>query len=470
MREPFRLHGLFSRGLTRRRMIWLSLSALTAACTAQNPEGRRSDATSGRDTLDIWWTKGMLLSEDEAIQKIVKTWQQQSGISVNLSFHKQDTILQKLERADQAGNPPDVLYAYKGDLALNPRFAWQGKLADLSDVVEPIKAAYTPAALEAISFYNNVAQKRSYYALPLSQEATYIFYLRDLVKQAGLSDRTLPDNWDAFWRFWTDLQDKLQPKHPELYGLGIQTSAGNSDTYVFFEHVLQAYNVQLLDHQGNLQLDQPDVRQGIVRALAWYTQFYQQGYVPPAAVKWLTPDNNRALLNRQVVMTVNPSMSIPVSQRDQQDVYLKQLGTTGFPAKPDGQPLEPLVSVNQVVVLASSQKQSMAKAFLTYLAQPQVLQNFVESAGGRFFPVMPDAWQHPFWGNATDPHLSVLAKTLRDRPTRLFYSVQAPAYSQVYQQDVWGTVLSRIANRTITAEQGADEAIRRIKEIFAGWQ
>ncbi|BAZ38553.1 family 1 extracellular solute-binding protein [Calothrix sp. NIES-4101] len=466
-----------SRGLTRRQMIWLTLSTLTAACTAKAPSITQSAGNSSPVSLEIWWTKGLVLAEDEAIQKIVKDWQKQSSIAVNLSFHKQDDILQKLERAYQAGNPPDILYAYKGDLALNPRFAWEGKLVDISDIVEPVKAAYIPTALEAVSFYNNVEKKRSYYAVPLSQEATYIFYLRDIVEKAGLSDgqspakgdRNIPTNWDEFWNFWQNLQKTLRPQNPDLYGLGIQTSPGNSDTYVFFEEVLQAYNVQLLDGQGKLQLDNSTVRQGIIRCLEWYTKFYKQGYAPPTATKWLTPDNNRALLNRSVAMTVNPSMSIPVSQRDNQELYFQQLGTMDFPNKPDGKPLEHLVSVNQVVILSSSQKQQAAKAFLSYLIQPQVLQNFVKSSWGRFFPVMPEAWQDSFWTNATDPHIPVLAKTLRDRPTRLFYSVQSPAYSQVFQQDVWGKVISQIATNALSVEQGGDEAIQKIREIFAGW-
>lgn len=463
-------HKQFRYSLTRRKMLWLSLSTLMAACTEKIPTNTQPTANSSQGALEIWWTKGLTLAEDEAIQKIVKDWQRQSHISANLSFHKQDDILRKLERANQTGNPPDVLYAYKGDLALNPRFAWQGKLVDLADVVEPAKSFYVPTALEAVSFYNNVEKRRSYYALPLSQEATYIFYLRNLVQKAGFSDRNIPSSWDAFWNFWKDIQNALRKKNLDFYGLGIPTSPGNSDTYVFFEHVLQAYNVQLLDHQGNLQLNSANVRQGITRCLEWYTQFYHQGYAPPAATKWLTPDNNRALLNQQVAMTVNPSMSIPISQRNNQDIYFKQLGTTDFPDKPDGSSLEHLVSVNQVVILASSQKQKSAKAFLSYLTQPLVLQDFVKSSGGRFFPVMPEAWPDALWTNTADPHISILAKTLRDRPTRLFHSVQAPAYSQVFQKDVWGNTISRIATQAVTLEQGTDEAIQQIKEIFAAWE
>lgn len=460
-------------GLTRRRMLWLSLSSLTAACTAQVPTVTRSPSptsTSSNETLEIWWTKGLILEEDKAIQKIVQEWQQQRGIPINLSFHKQDDILLKLERADQAGNLPDILYAYKGDLALHPRFAWEGKLVDLSDVIEPAKAFYGQTALEAVSFYNKNSKKRSYYALPLSQEATYVFYQQQLVEQAGLGDRSIPDQWDEFWNYWKEVQNGLRAQNSEVYGLGIQSSPGNSDTYVFFEHILQAYNVQLLDEQGNLQLHLPDVRAGIIRCLKWYTQFYQQGYVPPTATKWLTPDNNRALLNQQVVMTVNPSMSIPVSQQNNQEVYLQQLGTLELPKKPDGSAIEHLISVNQAVILASSQKQEIAKAFLASLTQPNVLQEFVQSSRGRFFPVMPTISDNAFWTNQADPHLSVLSATMRDRSNRLFHSVQAPAYSQVFQQDVWGQAIHQVATGTTTPEQAADKAIQQIQEIFVAWQ
>ena len=450
--------------------MWLTLSALVAACTAKTPTTPEPVTSQSSAALEIWWTKGLFLAEDEAIQKVVKDWQAKSRRPVNLSLHKQDDILRKLESAYQSGKPPDILYAYKGDLALNPRFAWEGKLADVSDLIKPIEAAYVPTALKSALLYNNAAKKQSYYAVPLSQEATYISYWRNLLQEAGSRDRDIPTDWDQFWNYWKRLQDHLRPHHANLYGLGIQSSPRNSDTYIFFEYVLQAYNVQLLDAQGKLQLDRPDVRAGIIRCLDWYTEFYKQGYVPPDATQWSSPANNQALLNHNVAMTVNSSLSIPVSQRDNEDVYFKQLGTVDFPRKPDGKSLDHLVSINQAVILATSQNQQAAKSFLAYLIQPQVLQGFVKGLRGRFFPVMPEAWQDSFWTNAADPHIPIQSKTLRDRPTRSFYSVQAPAYSQVFQEDVWGTAISRIATQSITVEQGADEAIQQIKQIFSTWQ
>jgi multiple sugar transport system substrate-binding protein len=450
-------------------MLWLALGSGLGACTSPTlrpflPQKARSQS------LEIWWTKGLVLAEDEAIQAIVRDWQVSSGTPVQLSFHKQGDILQKVEQALQAGQGPDVLYAYKGDLTLHPQWAWQGKLMDVSDIVKPVQAQYMPALLPAAVLHNAVDNRRRYYGVPLSQEATYVFYRRDLLELIGLGNQAIPSDWEGFWRFWQDVQAPLRSLYPDFHSLGLPTSPNNSDTQILFEYVLQAHGVRLVDSQGQLRVDQPEVRQGIAQSLAWYTQLYQQAYVPPKASQWLTPDNNRALLNREVAMTLNPSLSIPVSQRDNPTLYAKALGTLDLPRGVGGLALEPLVCVNQAVIPATSQKPDQAKAFLAYLSQPQVLNQLVQGAGGRFAPVVTEAWRDAFWSNQADAHLSVQAKALRDRPVRLLLNPQVPAYSEVFRQDVWGKAIQQVAARSLSAEQGADGAIQQLQQGFAAWR
>jgi multiple sugar transport system substrate-binding protein len=457
------------RRWTRRQMLWLTFGSGLAACAVQ-PSGPRTSQKVNSAALEIWWTKGLILVEDEVIQAIVQDWQTRSGIPVRLSFHKQGDILQKAERAVQSGQGPDVLYAYKGDLTLQPQWAWQGKLVDLSEIVEPVQAQYMPTVLSAAALPNGMDNRRRYYGMPLSQEATYAFYRRDLLARVGLGDRPIPSDWESFWRFWQELQAPLRSFYPNFHSLGLPASPNNSDTQILFEYVLQAHGVQVVDRQGQWRLEQPDVRQGIAQCLDWYTRFYHQNYVPPKASQWLTPDNNRALLNQEVAMTVNPSMSIPVSQRDNRTVYAQALGTADLPRGVEGKPVEHLVSVNQAVIPTTSQRPDQAKAFLTYLSQPAVLNRLVRGAGGRFAPVITEAWRDPFWTDRTDPHIPLQTQTLRDRPVRLLLNPQVPAYSEVFRQDVWGKAIQQVAARTLSAEQGADAAIQQIQRGIATWQ
>jgi multiple sugar transport system substrate-binding protein len=228
-----------------------------------------------------------------------------------------------------------------------------------------------------------------------------------------------------------------------------------------FEQILEAYDVQILDTKGQLRIDDPKVRQGIIDSLDWYAKFYQEDYVPPEAVKWLNPDNNRNLLNRVVVMTPNPTLSIPSAVRQDDDTYRNNLGTIVFPNKPNASSMRHLVTLKEVVLFAQSQNQKIAKDFLTYLIQPEVMGDYLKAAGGRNFPVLKPIWKDSFWTNPADPHISTVAKTLTDGQTRLFYSTQNPAYSLVLEENVWGKALNRII---------ADEIIARIKQIFEQWQ
>lgn len=451
--------------------ITLALGLLSVACTPST-ESVRSPVTPSpsEGVLTIWWEKGFALEEDEALQQVVSAWEQQSGYKVKLTLYPNEELPKKAQRAIQAGHLPDVLMSHAAERELNPRCAWDGQLVDVSDIIEPIRDLYPQAALDAAYLYNHADRQRRYYAVPIYQATIHIFYWQDLLRQVGRTQQDIPRNWDGFWRFWEQMQNDLQARQkPKIYGLGLPTSIASADTYQVFEQVLEAYDVQLLDKQGQLRVDQPSVRQGLVKSLDWYTQFYRRGYVPPDAAKWLSPDNNRSLLNRLVVMTPNITLSIPVTVRQDPELYQNKLGALEFPDKPSGQRMHYLVAIRQAVIFGKSRNQKMARDFLTFLMQPQIIGNYLKSSGGRNLPVLKPLWNDPFWNNSADPHRAIAAKQLLQRPTRPYAYVQNPAYSVVLSENLWGKALHRIAIDGISPEQAADESIQRIKQIFKQW-
>ncbi|MBO3463662.1 ABC transporter substrate-binding protein [Aetokthonos hydrillicola Thurmond2011] len=454
-------------------LIALILSVIIIACTNTSKLNSRtiSELPTQSKVLKIWWDKGFNLEEDEALQQLVKNWEKKSGNKIKLSFYTNDELPKKTQRAIKAGKVPDIVMSSSAQREITPRLAWEGKLVDVSDIIEPIKSIYSNGALEDVTFYNNVEKKRAYYALPINQLTIHIFYWRDLLKQAGFRESDIPKDWNGFWEFWKQMQDKLRTQQKQdIYGLGFPQSLGAADTYYLFEQILEANDVELVNSNGQLLLDNPQVRQGIVNSLEWYTKFYKQGYVPRNAVNWLNPDNNRSLLNRAVLMTPNTTLSIPGAVRQDPDTYRNKLGTIEFPNKPSGKPMRHLVTYNAAVLFADSPNQKIAKDFLGYLAQPKTIASYLKASGTRYLPVMTPVWQDPFWTDPADPHRSTAAKTLIHGQTRPFSIVQNPAYSLVLEQNVWGKAINRIAVNGITPKQAADEAIEQIKQIFAQWQ
>ena len=422
------------------------------------------------DTLTIWWNKSYYIQEDEAIESIISAWQRKTGKKVSLSLMSQDDIIKDTENAMAAGNPPDIVFAQRADDSSIPRWAWDGKLADISDVIEPLKETYSNAALQSVYLYNQQNKQRSYYAVPFEQQTIHIHYWRDLLTEAGFKEADIPTEWDDFWAFWQQVQDNLRAKgREEIYSFGFPMSREASDTHNLFDQILEAYDVQLLDETGHLLPDNPQTRQGIIQALRWYTQFYLDGYVPQDADDWTSSSNNIAFLNQNTILTINPSLSIPGSQREDPDIYYNQIASIAFPQEPDGEQIKQIVSMKQVVLFKASPHTEVAKDFLSYFVQPEHLSTYLESSLGRFFPVMPVIASKPFWNNPNDPHIFT-ANQQFNRDTRASYQSLNPAYMQVQAEVVWGQAIERIILEGWSAEKATEEAYVRIEEIFTQWQ
>lgn len=461
--------------LTRREVyrraaaLGISASAISPMLNAQGASVRaRQDQGSGSSVV-IWWNKSYYPEEDEALEQIVQEWEQSTGNTVELSYFTTEDLPVKILSAVEAGNPPDVAFAHLNDWQINPRLAWQGRLEDVSDVVGPMENVYTQAALDSVSLYNNEAGERSYYAIPLEAQMMHIHYWKSLLEEAGMTPDDIPAEWDAFWEFWIQVQETLRDQGREgIYALGLPMSAEATDTYFLFQQFLQAYDVQFMSDDGELLLDDQAVLDGIAQVIGWMTDFYKQEVVPPGAITWLDPDNNLNFINQTTVMTPNPSLSVPASQREDETVYFDEIGTQAFPNGPDGNPLTYMVSVKSAIIFSESENKEGAKEFMNYLIQPERLATYLKASLGRWFPVMPEVLADPFWSDTDDPHVATAFETFQ-QDTRPFQTSLNPAYHEVLAQNVWGNALGRVIVGGASPEQAAQQAASEIKRIFERW-
>jgi multiple sugar transport system substrate-binding protein len=446
---------------------------LVVACDSnrlQNIQVEQSPESNSDNTLQIWWDKGYSPEEDKALEQLVQNWEQGTGNRVKINFYTLDARSEKPQRYLQGGVTPDIFMSFKAESTLNPSLAWQGKLIDVTDVIEPVKKIYAPKALQTAYYYNNVEQKHSYYAVPIHQAALHIFYWKDLLEKTGRSAVDIPPDWDGFWQFWLDVAADLKTKHQiDIYPIGLPLSVEAGDTYQAFEYVLEAYDVRLLDSDGNLLVDRPEVRQGIIDCLTWYTQYYLQGLTPKDAVDWNNAANNHELINRRILMTTNATLSIPAALRQDPDTYRNKLGIVELPNKPDGNAIEHIFFVEQAVIFDHAKHPQLAKEFLAYLIQPEVINKFLKESG-RHAPTYQSAYRDPYWTNPQDPHTSAVTKTLTTKSIRSIYPANSPAYSVVLKENIWGQSLEKIVLQNVTPERATDEAIARIKAIFQEWE
>lgn len=456
---------------TRRDIARTAAAAGVAASALGSVAGPRGAAArqDGSGNVVVWWNKSYYPEEDAALEQVIAQWEEESGNTVELSYFTTEDLPTKILSAVEAGDPPDVVFAHLNDWQINPRLAWRGRLEDVSDVVGPMEDVYTEAALNSVRLFNNETGERSYYAIPLEAQMMHIHYWKPLVEEAGLSVDDIPTEWDAFWEFWMQIQDTLRDGGREdIYAMGLPMSAEATDTYFLVQQFFQAYGVRFMNDDGELLFGEEGVIDGIAQVLGWMTDFYKNGYVPEGAITWLDPDNNLNFINQTTVMTPNPSLSVPASQAAEEDIYRNQLGTQAMPNGPDGNPLTYMVSVKSAIIFTDSKNKEGAKAFMSYLIQPEHLADYLKASLGRWFPVMPEVMADPFWAETDDPHIAAAYEQFQQE-TRPFQTSLNPAYGEVLAQNVWGNAIGQIIVGGASAEQAAEQAAREIERIFERW-
>ncbi|NEO58756.1 MAG: carbohydrate ABC transporter substrate-binding protein, partial [Okeania sp. SIO3B5] len=129
-----------------------------------------------------------------------------------------------------------------------------------------------------------------------------------------------------------------------------------------------------------------------------------------------------------------------------------------------------LVSIKQPVIFTSSTHPKLAKEFLSYLIKPDNLGAYIKGARGRYFPIMPQLWEDPFWSETKDPHICEASQQLTASKTRLFKNSINPAYSQVHSENIWGKAMRQILIEGLSPTEATDIAIKQITEIFSQWE
>jgi multiple sugar transport system substrate-binding protein len=430
--------------------------------------GLPSAALAAGQTVTVWWNQGFYPSEDQAMRDSVAAWEKASGNKVELTFYNGADLPAKIVSAMTTGDVPDICYVDNADFLLLPQAVWNDRAEDVSDVVTTELAQYSKTALTAANLYDNVARKRAFYAIPLKQQALHYFVWRPMIEAAGYKVDDIPTTWDAYFDFFSQVQKKLRAKGQRVYGLGYSLATKDSDSTFLVNQFLVAYGANLVTPDGKLHTDDPNVRKAAIRALSALTAPYKAGDVPPGAINWGDPDNNSAFYAKQIVMTPNASLSIPVAQQEKTEQYYHDILTEAQPLGPDGKPVTSLVSVKLAFIPKGAHNVAVAKDFMTYLIRPEVLDKYLSAARGRWLPVMPGVIKSdPFWTDPKDPHLPVAVKQEEDGPTQPWFHAFNPAYSDVNAQQVWGKAEANVMQGGMTPEAAVDAAFAQINDIFA---
>jgi multiple sugar transport system substrate-binding protein len=420
--------------------------------------------------LTIWWNKSYYPEEDEQFDKTVAAFEQATGINVEYTFYTNEDVPKKVLAALTAGDPPDLSYAFLFDLQHTSRWAFEDKLEDVSDVVKEIEPHLLPSALQAVNLLNGATGQRSYYAMPVAQQIEHIHVWKDLVEEAGLDLADIPPTWNEWWDWWCEVAQpavRQATGDRQKYGVGQPMSSSASDTIFAYFMFLNAFDTRMVDEAGNLTVEDPKVREGMIKALESYTKPFKDGCVPPGAVNWGDADNNVNFLNKITIMVPNPSLSIPAARYNDEDqsIYWQRMVTMEWPDKPDGRPIEYAASIKTALIFKQSKNKEAAKEFMRFFLKPENLGPQLEGALARWFPVDTRLIDTPYWQDTSDPHKAVEVRQYTQRPQTPFPQVFNHKFITVAAENAYGKAVTRVVLEGWTAERAVDELIARIKEI-----
>ena len=431
-----------------------------------------------QETLVVYWTKGFYSAEDKALDDMVDKFQKKTGVKVELSRYAPQESVPKAVAALDSGHPPDVAYGDVFDFQVAGKWAFEGRLEDLSDILLRMKDKFMPITLETTYLYNDKAKKRAYYAFPTKRQTMHINYWKDMLEQAGYKEADLPRTWKAYWDFWCDQAQAGYRKKTgrRIYSVGSPMGVDSSDSFFSFLTFVDAYNVKLVDDDGKLLVDRPEAKRGLTAALRDYVHTLDRGCTPPSAINWKDPDNNVNFHNKTIMMTHNATISIaskwlddanndkltPQERETAKHNYYDLVRTGAFPAKPDGKPMVYRSAVKVGVIFAGARNKKRAKEFVRFMMQDENLIPYVEGALGRWYPVTRSGVAREFWTN--DPHRSIVHQQF-SAGTVPFEFTKNYKFTILNNENVWAKAMNRVAAEKWTVEKAVDEMIARIKQV-----
>jgi multiple sugar transport system substrate-binding protein len=441
-------------------------AAVLAAALVLAPLGARAA------DLVVWWQKGFYAQEDEALHETVAAFEQKTGKQVELVLFPEEELATKIVAALEADQPPDFAFG----LFLNfyaRRWAFEDRLVDLTDAVGGFSNLFDPAQLEQAVTLDARTGRQALYGLPMGQTMNNIHVWKSLLEHAGLSLDDVPKDWEGFWSFWCD---QVQPAvrralgRDDIWGVGMAMSVEAADTILNFFQFAAANDVYYVTRDGRLVIDDPKVRQKLIKVIDSYTGLYRKGCTPPGSANWNGAGNNQAFLQQTVVMTTNLSLSIPNTlKRERPDDYYRNTATIQWPLGPSGESF-PIQGLRyQAVAFARGTHVDAAQEFVRFLVADGWLMHYLDFSGERMLPSMPALLDQPFWLDPSDPHHMAAVIQAKTRPLALDYTAASgnPRHDEVFMERVWAKAIHRIVTDGISPEQAVDEAILRIKQILS---
>jgi multiple sugar transport system substrate-binding protein len=430
-------------------------------------------ANAQAKTAVCWLNQGFIPQEDAAMRQVCEDYMKASGNKLDYNLMPFMALSQKTISALTSGDVPDLIFA-DAPSSILPQNAYDGKIEDVSDVVAPYESKLSETAKLCSTFYNKETKKRGYYLCPIKQGATPFHVWGDLVEKAGLKMSEIPEKWDGVWSYLKQAQAPLRSKGMrKIYACGLQiTTVGPNDGNNVFTHFLIANGGEgIVTSDGKLHVDDPKVREAAIKSVEFMTNLYKEGVVPPEALSWNDADDNNGYHEKLFMMDFDGTLSTELAMIKDQQAFYHDMKTLAPKLKNDGTPMKNQVNAGGGYIPKGAKGVAVAKDFMKFFMQPEVMNKNLKAGLGRWVPAMPHlVKEDPFWLSTEMPCLVPYVTEAVLNPTIPVFEGFTPAWGQANAEQLWGQAHADVIKNNMKVADAVDKAFKRVAEVFAKFE
>lgn len=422
-----------SKSISRRAAVKLGVAAGTLPWVHI-----RSAGAAGKVAIAFWdhWVP----EGNVVMRKQVDEWAKKNMVDVTADFitSNGNKLLLTATAEMQAKAGHDAIHVSQWDV-----HNYQAALEPVDDVVQGLTAKYG-AATSMCEYLAKI--KGHWLAVPSSCGAqtkppcARISWLKEM---AGIDVTemypTRPE-YTAGMEQWTwDLHLKAAEaaqKGGKAFAIGLGQTSDSVDTA---GSLFAAHGAELVDAQGNMKVDSPEVHQ----ALEYGQKLVQ--FLPKDAVSFDDASNNRALISGKSALIWNPPSAWAVAKRDAPAVAA-DCWTFSAPSGPKGR----FVPMNQsfFALWSFSKNKEATKDLISFLMQRPQVEARCNVVIGYDLPPFANMLDFPIWEQVEPPKGTVYNYPLRPwhHGTPNVTGAPAPAdiAVQMYQRGTHPTMLAKL--------------------------
>jgi multiple sugar transport system substrate-binding protein len=311
-------------------------------------------------------------------EKIVKPFEQQTGIDVKVQLVGWDVQYDRIRNAAVSGEGPDVTQAGTTQV---PFFAALGGFENLSDRVAEIggEDAYAPGVWKT----TQVVGREGTWSVPWFTEARSIYYRKDLLKKARVDPATAFDTWDSFLATLEKLKSSGAVDNKKTYAFGSPGKQAFDLVHHVMPFVWDAGGAELSEDAKSSTIASPEAQEGV----EFIADLLPAGLYDPTALEKDGTQVEESFKGGRLAVWIGGPWVLSTVPREDDDAWSAKaranVGVAPMPEGPSGSAFT-FVGGSNLQMFKTSKNKDAAWELIKFLSKDSTQKAYANLMG--FFP------------------------------------------------------------------------------------